>query len=193
VKYTKLHYDVAVLETGTAGEGYVATVAKMPDADEEAVLRFVEQFALVLVEAGIPRMPARVFAYVLAVDADRHTAAELAAGLRVSPAAISGAVRYLVQLGLLGKEREPGSRSDHYRVYDQDIWSTIMHQQDPVLKRTEDVLARGLELLDETRPGGRRVRETLEFYRFIRSDLKALLDRWSEHRRALLEQKEAPR
>jgi DNA-binding transcriptional regulator GbsR (MarR family) len=193
VKYTKLHYDVAVLETGTAGEGYVATVAKMPDADEEAVLRFVEQFALVLVEAGIPRMPARVFAYVLAVDADRHTAAELAAGLRVSPAAISGAVRYLVQLGLLGKEREPGSRSDHYRVYDQDIWSTIMHQQDPVLKRTEDVLARGLELLDETRPGGRRVRETLEFYRFIRSDLKALLDRWSEHRRELLEQEEARR
>jgi DNA-binding transcriptional regulator GbsR (MarR family) len=193
VKYTKLHYDVAVLETGTAGEGYVATVAKMPDADEEAVLRFVEQFALVLVEAGIPRMPARVFAYVLAVDADRHTAAELAAGLRVSPAAISGAVRYLVQLGLLGKEREPGSRSDHYRVYDQDIWSTIMHQQDPVLKRTEDVLARGLELLDETRPGGRRVRETLEFYRFIRSDLKALLDRWSEHRRQLLEQEEARR
>jgi DNA-binding transcriptional regulator GbsR (MarR family) len=173
------------------GEGYVATVAKTPDADEEAVLRFVEQFALVLVEAGIPRMPARVFAYVLAVDADRHTAAELAAGLRVSPAAISGAVRYLVQVGLLGKEREPGSRSDHYRVYEQDIWSTIMRQQDPVLKRTEDVLARGLGLLDETRPGGRRVRETLEFYRFIRSDLKALLDRWSEHRRELLEQEES--
>jgi DNA-binding transcriptional regulator GbsR (MarR family) len=183
---------VAVLETGTAGEGYVATV-RTPEADEEAVLRFVEQFALVLVEAGIPRMPARVFAYVLAVDADRHTAAELAAGLRVSPAAISGAVRYLVQVGLLGKEREPGARSDHYRVYDQDIWSTIMRQQDPVLKRTEDVLARGLELLDETRPGGRRVRETLEFYRFIRSDLKALLDRWSEHRRELLEQEEARR
>jgi hypothetical protein len=55
------------------------------------------------------------------------------------------------------------------------------------------VLARGLELLDETRPGGRRVRETLEFYRFIRSDLKALLDRWSEHRRQLLEQEEARR
>lgn len=193
MKCTKLHYDVAVLETGTAGEGYVATVTKTPDADEEAVLRFVEQFALVLVEAGIPRMPARVFAYVLAVDADRHTAAELAAGLRVSPAAISGAVRYLVQVGLLGKEREPGSRSDHYRVYDQDIWSTIIRQQDPVLKRTEDVLARGLGLLDETRPGGRRVRETLEFYRFIRSDLKALLDRWSEHRRHLLEQEEARR
>jgi DNA-binding transcriptional regulator GbsR (MarR family) len=174
-------------------EGCVATIAKTPEADEEAVLRFVEQFALVLVEAGIPRMPARVFAYVLATDVDRHTAAELAAGLRVSPAAISGAVRYLVQVGLLGKEREPGSRSDHYRVYDQDIWSAIMRQQDPVLKRTEEVLARGLELLDETRPGGRRVRETLEFYRFIRSDLTALLDRWSEHRRELLEQEETRR
>lgn len=171
----------------------MATVAETPAADEQAVLRFVEQFALVLVEAGIPRMPARVFAYVLAADADRHTAAELAAGLRVSPAAISGAVRYLVQVGLLGKEREPGSRSDHYRVYDQDIWSAIMRQQDPALKRTEDVLARGLGLLDESRPGGRRVRETLEFYRFIRSDLKALLDRWSEHRQKLIDEEETRR
>src|SRR4030095_13763683 len=122
VKCTKLHYDVPVLETGAAGEGYVATVARTPDADEEAVLRFVEQFALVLVEAGIPRMPARVFAYVLAVDADRHTAAELAAGLRVSPAAISGAVRYLVQVGLLGKERAPRSRRGYYpRIHEENL------------------------------------------------------------------------
>jgi 8-oxo-dGTP diphosphatase len=36
---------------------------------EETVLRFVERFALVLSETGLPRMPARVFAYVLAHDA----------------------------------------------------------------------------------------------------------------------------
>jgi hypothetical protein len=53
-------------------------------------------------------MPARVVAYVLAEVSDRSTAGDIAAGLRVSPAAISGAVRYLVQAGLLGKEREPG-------------------------------------------------------------------------------------
>lgn len=170
----------------------MAVRPRAPDRQDEAVLRFVEQFALVLVQAGIPRMPARVFAYVLATDADRHTAAELAAGLRVSPAAISGAVRYLVQVGLLGKEREPGSRSDQYRVYDEDVWSAIMSQQEPLLKRTEEVLASGLELLDPDAPGGRRVSETLEFYRFVRADLQAMVERWREHRRKLFLEGNSP-
>ena len=39
---------------------------------------FVEHFALLLDEAGMPRMPARVFAAILAEDAGRLTARELA-------------------------------------------------------------------------------------------------------------------
>ena len=35
--------------------------------------------------------------------------------LRISPAAVSGAVRYLIRLGLVHKERVPGSRRDCYR------------------------------------------------------------------------------
>ena len=66
--------------------------------DEEAVRRFIERFALNLVEAGMARMPARVFAGVLVAADGRQTAAELAELLQVSPAAISGAVRYLTQL-----------------------------------------------------------------------------------------------
>ena len=77
------------------------------DQERQALLRLVENFALVLRESGLPPMPARVLAYALADDADRYTASELASGLRVSPAAISGAVRTLVQFGLLRREREP--------------------------------------------------------------------------------------
>jgi hypothetical protein len=65
------------------------------DRDHDLLLRFVERFALELTNLGMARMPARVFAYVLADDAERYTAAELADALRVSPAAISGAVRTL--------------------------------------------------------------------------------------------------
>lgn len=42
-----------------------------PEADNQALLRFVERFALVLAENGVPRMAARVFAFALADDADR--------------------------------------------------------------------------------------------------------------------------
>ena len=55
--------------------------------ENERQLRVVERIAAILSEAGIPRMSARVLAYMLADDADRYTAAALAEGLRISPAA----------------------------------------------------------------------------------------------------------
>ncbi|MFD6859236.1 GbsR/MarR family transcriptional regulator [Rhodococcus sp. NPDC060090] len=152
------------------------------DPHQEAVLRFVEQFALLLTDGGMPRMPARVFAFVLADDAERYTAKELADGLRVSPAAISGAVNYLVHTGLLGREREPGARKDSYRVYDDDVWSAISRQRQQVMERWVAFLAEGVELLDQAGPGARRVRETLEYYRFMCAEVPQVMQRWQEHR-----------
>lgn len=152
--------------------------------DTDVLLRFVERFALVLTDSGLPRMPARVFAYVLADDAERYTAAELAAGLRVSLAAISGAVRHLVQLGYLARERIPGHRTDSYRIYDNDVWGSIILQQDQVLEGYEEVAAEGARLLAGT-PGGRRLDETREFFAFIRDEQPQLIERWRARRRAL--------
>ncbi len=146
------------------------------------MLRFVEQLAMLLNEAGLPRMSARVFAFVLADDAESYTAREFAEGLRVSPAAISGAVRQLVQAGLLAKERAPGARVDHYRVYDDDIWSAIMAQRRPFITRTLAVLSDGLATIGEDRPGGRRIRETIEFYRFIEEHTWTAMQEWQKYR-----------
>ncbi|MBN1174688.1 MAG: MarR family transcriptional regulator [Micromonosporaceae bacterium] len=151
--------------------------------DRDQLLRFVERFALVLAGSGIPRMPARVFAYVLAEDAERYTAAELASGLRVSPAAISGAVRYLVQVGLLAKEREPGARSDHYRVFDDDVWGMISAHKLPLLQTYEDAAAEGAELLRPGSAGSNRMRETQAFFAFLKTEQLRVLERWREHRR----------
>ena len=155
-------------------------------SDEIVLRRFVERFALVLTEVGLPRMAARVFAYVLADDAERYTAAELASALRVSPAAISGAVRYLVQVRLLGKEREPGERVDTYRVYDADLWYTIIMQRDQLLDQFLRLTAEGAELLGPDTPGGRRMRETYEFYMFMHRKLAGLMDEWREYKRTIL-------
>ena len=149
---------------------------------DAALLAYVERFALVLADSGLPRMAARVFAFVLADDAERYTAGELASGLRVSAAAISGAVRYLVQAGLLGKERDPGARSDVYRIYDDDVWSRIYAQQIGVLATYEAAAADGVATLGLDRPGGRRMAETQEFFAFMRTELPEMLARWQEHR-----------
>jgi DNA-binding transcriptional regulator GbsR (MarR family) len=162
-----------------------------PD-DREALLRFVERFALALATIGMPRMPARVFAYVLADEAERYTAAELASALRVSPAAISGAVRTLVQARLLGREREPGARVDTYRVYDHDLWYTITAQREHLLVVFEQLAAEGAELLGPETPGGRRMRETQEFYAFMRRKMDSLLQEWREHKTRLFGDSDQP-
>ena len=152
-----------------------AAPAASPDAD--ATLRFVEDFALLLVDAGVPRMPARVFACVLADDAGALTAGDLAERLRVSPAAISGAVRWLTQMHLLTRAREPGARRDHYRMRD-DQWYEATVFKTAALQRFEDVLAEGVALVGADTPAGRRLQETQEFFAFFRAELPALLERF---------------
>jgi DNA-binding transcriptional regulator GbsR (MarR family) len=158
-----------------------AARAASPDAD--ATLRFVEDFALLLVDAGVPRMPARVFACVLADDAGALTAGDLAERLRVSPAAISGAVRWLTQMHLLTRAREPGARRDHYRMRD-DQWYEATVFKTAALRRFEDVLAEGVALVGADTPAGRRLEETQEFFAFFRAELPALLERFRATRGA---------
>ena len=151
--------------------------AREASRDAGATLRFVEDFALLLVDAGVPRMPARVFACVLADDSGALTAGDLAERLQVSPAAISGAVRWLTQMHLLTRAREPGARRDHYRMRD-DQWYEATVFKTAALRRFEDVLAEGVALVGADTPAGRRLEETQEFFAFFRAELPALLERF---------------
>src|SRR5919201_2248121 len=110
--------------------------------DEIAVARFVERFASTLEISGVQRMPARVFAALLAADSGTLTAAQVAERLEASPAAISGAVRYLAQIGLITRTREPGSRPDRYRV-DDDAWYEATLRREHLLARFEDSAREG--------------------------------------------------
>lgn len=141
------------------------------------VTRFIERFAAALTEAGVPRMPARVFAALLSDDTGRLTAAELAQRLHVSPAAISGAVRYLAQVNLVSREREPGTRRDVIVVHGE-VWYEAMVRRDAILLRWEDALRDGIQVLGDDTPAGRRLADTLEFFEFVGKELPALLERW---------------
>lgn len=155
----------------------------MPETttERDRLLRFVEQFSLVFEEAGLPRMASRVFAYVLAEDSDRYTAAELAEGLGVSRAAVSGAVRLLTQTGMLRKERDPGGRVDQYRVYDDDVWAAINDQRLPYLRRWAQAISEGVDLVGRDTRGGRRLRQSQAYFLFMAEELPKLIAEW--HRR----------
>ena len=149
--------------------------------DEAAVRRFIEGFAAALADGGVPRMPARVFAALLATDSGRLTAAELAERLQVSPAAISGAVRYLTQVALVSREREPGSRRDSYRVLN-DLWYEAVLRREPLLARWERSMREGVQALGADTPAGARMAESTAFFEFLQEELPALLDRWRARR-----------
>ncbi|MBR8642931.1 MarR family transcriptional regulator [Streptomyces tuirus] len=150
--------------------------------DAEAVSRFVESFAAHLVEAGMPRMPARVFAALLSSDEGSMTSAELGDQLRISPAAVSGAVRYLAQTHMVSREREPGSRRERYRVHGEQ-WYEALTNREAVLKRWESALRDGVSSLGADTPAGRRMAETLAFFEFLDGEVAALMARWREHRK----------
>ncbi|MEU0740656.1 MarR family transcriptional regulator [Streptomyces sp. NPDC006134] len=154
------------------------------ERDPEAVSRFVEHFAAQLVEAGLPRMPARVFTALLASDTGTLTSADLGEQLKVSPAAVSGAVRYLAQVHMVSREREPGSRRERYRVH-ADQWYEALTNREAVLKRWEDALREGIAGLGADSPAGRRLAETLAFFEFLQGEVTAMMDRWRAHREQL--------
>lgn len=154
------------------------------ERDPEAVSRFVERFAAQLVEAGLPRMPARVFSALLASDSGALTSAELGERLRISPAAVSGAVRYLAQVHMLSREREPGSRRERYRVH-SDQWYQAITNREAIIKRWEDALREGVTSLGAGTPAGHRLAETLAFFEFIETDVAEMMERWKAHRARL--------
>jgi DNA-binding transcriptional regulator GbsR (MarR family) len=149
--------------------------------DDDEVRRFVERFALLLTEAGMARTPARVFACLLAEDSGRLTARELADRLQVSPAAISGAVRYLAQAGVLVREREPGERRDHYALYEH-VWPEMFTARMAMVRRWEQAMGEAVGLLGADSPAGRRLQETREFFVFMQEEVPAMMRRWEERR-----------
>jgi predicted transcriptional regulator len=152
-----------------------------PQRDPAAVSTFIERYAGALVEAGMPRMPARVFVALLAADDGRLTTAELAETLQISPAAISGAVRYLTQTRMVRREREPGSRRDHFVVWDND-WYEMALRRDQFLASWLDILRDGVEILGPDTPAGGRAAESLAFVEFMHEELPRMMERWRRHR-----------
>ena len=142
----------------------------------------VERLGRVLEDSGVPRMPARVFAYILAEDRDRYTAADLAEGLQVSPAAISGAARYLTQTRLVVKERRPSGRGDLYRVVDGDVWGTIMTDRLSLMDHYVVSLEKAVALLEPGSAGRARVEETRDYFAFAREGMADLAERWARQR-----------
>jgi predicted transcriptional regulator len=151
--------------------------------DGAAVRQFIQRFGSLLADAGMPRMPARIFAALLTTDSSRLTAEELAGLLQVSPAAVSGGVRYLIQVGLVIRETEPGSRR-HVYVLPDNVWHEVLRVRDGIMMRWADAMRGGAGVLGAGTPAGARLAESAMYFDFISKELPAVLDRWADYKAA---------
>jgi len=151
------------------------------DPTPEEISRFVERFAAVLANSGVPTMSARVMGRMLVSPTGTMTSAELAEALRISQPAVSGVVRQLLQVGFISRERIPGSRKDHYRIRD-DVFTAILERRNNALGEWETTSRSGVELFGPDSPVGRRLSEAADFFAFIHQDLDQLMKNWRSER-----------
>jgi DNA-binding MarR family transcriptional regulator len=143
---------------------------------------FVERLGSALTDAGMPRLPARVFAALLADDDGRMTSAELATALEVSPASVSSAVTYLARVHLLHREREPGTRRDVYVVRD-DAWHDAMINSRLVYLPILAVIASGVTAVGgPATAAGARLALSMEFLEFLTEEMEQVGRRWEARR-----------
>jgi DNA-binding transcriptional regulator GbsR (MarR family) len=139
-----------------------------------------ERMAATFVDWGMSPTPARILMALTMTQAEGLTAAELAAQLGASPAAISGGVRYLIQFGLVRRERRPGSRRDLYLLPD-DAWYESSTSKESDFAKFAVLTEQAVRALDAPgSPAEVRVIAMRDFFAFVGTRMGQLLRDWEE-------------
>lgn len=133
--------------------------------DAEAVREYEEVFTTVLMQAGTPKMMARVMTCLYTTDAGSLTASELVQRLQVSPASISKAIAFLESQGLVRRERDD-QRRDRY-VVDDDVWYQSMIASVRANAQIIETAQRGVGILGPDTPAAARLENIARFLDFV--------------------------
>jgi DNA-binding transcriptional regulator GbsR (MarR family) len=142
----------------------------------------IEEFGLLHEQMGWTRMTGRVSGWLLLCDPPVQSLTEIADGLGVSKAAVSGAARLLLQSRIIERISEPGHRGDSYRALPADPDGIVPLDHVRTLHR---LIERGLQSVagrDQSQSNYALMRDLLEFTAFIEAELPTLLAHWRERR-----------
>ena len=128
---------------------------------------------------GFPRMPAAVLVAIMASEEGFLTAEQLASQLDASPAAISGAVRYLGVVNMIHRHRVSGSRRYVYEL-PEHAWYTASLSKNELYVMMARVAESSVGSLGPK--GAARMQEMADFFRFLQERLPAVLEEWTARR-----------
>jgi len=132
--------------------------------------QYVEKFATMMVEGGLPKMASRILALLYTTNSRSLTAAELVTELRVSPASISKAIGYLEQVGMVHREPDPSRRLQHYIVA-EEVWLKAWQVSARTNLNWAETAAEGVELLGSDTPAGERLAHMADFFHRLGEDM----------------------
>ncbi|MFI6526164.1 helix-turn-helix domain-containing protein [Streptomyces uncialis] len=161
-----------------AAPGEPGTSPQAHGRDAEAVRAYEETFTTVFMQSGLPKMTARVLVNLYTTDAGSLTAAELAAGLRISPASVSKAVTFLESQGLIRRERDERRRERY--IVDNDV----MYQSTMAGARSTahlgEVARQGVGVLGPDTPAAARLENIARFVDFVAESIARAADQARE-------------
>ncbi|MFD3400271.1 MarR family transcriptional regulator [Kribbella sp. NPDC058693] len=131
---------------------------------------YVERFAEMMVDGGLPRMASRVLALLYTADSRTLTAADLVRELEVSPASISKAIGYLERVGMVHREPDPQRRLQHY-VIAEDVWLKAWEISARTNFNWAETAAEGVDLVGRDTPAGERLTQMAEFFQRLSEDM----------------------
>jgi hypothetical protein len=141
-----------------------------PPTAADAVREFADRFATLMVQTGLPRTAARVFAAMITTDSGALTSAELVERLRVSPASVSKAVGYLEGLELIGRGRDDHSRRERYLI-DDDVWLHTWMTSARTNAMWAEAARQGTGLLGAGTRAGARLAQMTDFFAQLSDDM----------------------
>lgn len=142
----------------------------------------IEEFGLLHEQMGGTRMAGRMSAWLLLCDPPVQSLTEIAEGLGVSKAAISGAARLLLQSRIVERISEPGQRGDFYRAVPADAREILPLDHVHTLN---GLIGRGLASVagrDQAQSNYALMHELFDFTTFVEAQLPDLLQRWEAHK-----------
>ncbi|TDW24568.1 GbsR/MarR family transcriptional regulator [Kribbella kalugense] len=162
--------DHAHYATASRARRRRAVAAEADRRSDDSRRAYVERFAAMMVEGGLPRMASRVLALLYTSDSRTLTAADLVRELRVSPASISKAIGYLERVGMVHREPDPHRRFQHYVIAD-DVWLKAWEVSARTNFNWAETAAEGVELVGRDTPAGERLAQMAEFFERLSEDM----------------------
>ena len=148
----------------------------------EAAAEFIERMGLAAEAEGLPRIAARLFAYML-IDGGPRTADEIAGQLQVSRGSVSTNTRLLEGRGVIERFTRPGERQQYFRLADDPLGRKFEQLPQHVRRWQAIVNDARHALPDEMTEAKDRLADVEDFCEFALEIAESNLRAWRERRK----------